>query len=160
MPYPYYMRPEKLKKILSNFLNRYAADLNSSGEFDSKDVLNVQKDLLSLFTTKFYNMLEPGSYQKNKKEKRSRRSKTKIYGNSKYNIFRFYDYEKEFGPYYIEKNMKNELVTDDLIETFFKWSDKYAEQNPYSRGAGDVFLLNMENYLMWDQHSFYYKKIK
>jgi hypothetical protein len=158
--YPNYMEPEKLKRILSNFLNRYSADLTSSGDFNSKDVLNIQKDLLSLFTTKFYNRINPLSYREKRKYKLRRKSKTKIYGNNKYSIIRLHDYEKEFGSYHKEKNIENELVTDHLIETLFDWSYKYAKENPYSRGAGDVFLLNMENYLMWDKYSFYYKKIK
>jgi len=158
--YPNYMEPEKLKRILSNFLNRYSADLTSSGDFNSKDVLNIQKDLLSLFTTKFYNRINPLSYREERKYNRTRKSKTKIYGNDKYSIIRLHDYKKEFGSYHKEENIENELVTDHLIETLFDWSIKYAEQNPYSRGAGNVFLLNMENYLMWDSHSFYYEKVK
>ena len=150
-----YYREEKLKAMLNNHISELLKTLESSVLINTEDKELIKKDILEDFMEYLYQRTHP-HYKKDRQKKREVILKT-----NNYLIFKYRDYENKitfYGNYHSATS--NKIVDDDLITKIYKWIDEYSKNEYSYRGAFDVVLVDIENYLLWDNSPVKYKKIK
>jgi GR25 family glycosyltransferase involved in LPS biosynthesis len=150
-----YYKEEKLKAMLNNHINKLLKTLESDVIVNTEDKELIKKDILEDFMNYLYQRTHPHSNKEREKKKEI------ILKTNDYLVFKYRDYENKTTLYFnYHSATPNQIVNDNVIAKIYELVDEYSKNEYNYNGAFNVVLVDIENYLLWDNSPVKYKKIK